>query len=477
MFQNVQQVQDFIREQGIQFVDFKMTDLRGRWKHLSIPAARFTEDIIKNGIGFDGSNYGYAMVEKSDMVFIPDISTAVVDPFTKAPTLTMIGDVMVIEQPDNRPFDQYPRNVAKRAAAYMRELGVADEMIIGPEYEFHVLDGMSYQMRPDAVGYQLASRESVWSAEKPAESNQGFHTRPHDGYHADQPNDLTFDLRNAMCLEMEKWGVDVKYHHHEVGGSGQLEIEVELGEMTRLADATMAAKYVIRNTAAAWGMTATLMPKPIYGEAGNGMHVHMLLKKDGKPVFYDPDRYAQLSQTAMYFIGGFLTHVRSLCALTNPSTNSYKRLIPGFEAPVTIGYAMANRSAVIRIPAYVKSPDKKRFELRNPDAMCNPYYAYAAILMAGLDGIRNRIDPADKNWGPFDFNLFDLPEEERAKLGHLPASLDEALDALEEDHDYLTAGGVFPENLIRTWIRTMRADCSEISKIPHPAEFAKYYDL
>ncbi len=477
MFQNVQQVQDFIRENGIEFVDFKMTDLRGRWKHLSIPAARFTEDTMTSGIGFDGSNYGYAMVEKSDMVFIPDLSTAVVDPFVKVPTLTMIGDVMVIDQPANRPFDQYPRNVAKRAVSYMQELGVADEMIIGPEYEFHIFDGLSYSMKPNEVGYRIYDKESVWASNEAAEENNGFHTRPHDGYHGDQPSDRTFNLRNEICLEMAKWGIDVKYHHHEVGGSGQLEIEVELGEMTKLADNTMAAKYVIRNTCAANGMTATLMPKPIYGEAGNGMHVHMLLKKDGKPVFYDPNNYAQLSQTAMYFIGGLLTHVRSLCALTNPSTNSYKRLIPGFEAPVTIGYAMSNRSAVIRIPAYVKSPDKKRFELRNPDAMCNPYYAYAAILMAGLDGIRNKIDPANHNWGPFDFNLFDMPEDERAKLGALPATLDEALDELEKDHDYLTVGGVFPETLIKTWIKTIRADAKELSKIPHPAEFEKYYDL
>lgn len=477
MFQNIQQVQTFIQEKGIQFVDFKMIDLRGRWRHLSIPAARFTEDTLESGIGFDGSNYGYAMVENSDMVFIPDITTAVLDPFVEVPTLSMIGDVMVIDHPSNRPFDQYPRNVAKRAAAYMQELGVADEMIIGPEYEFHIFNGVSCCEKPDEIGYRLYSQESVWSANCPPEQNRGFHTRPHEGYHADQPGDLTFNLRNKMCLELAKWGVDVKYHHHEVGGSGQMEVEVELGEMTRLADATMAAKYVIRNTAAANGMTATLMPKPILGEAGNGMHVHMLLRKDGKPVFYDADNYAQLSQTAMYFIGGLLTHVRSLCAITNPSTNSYKRLIPGFEAPVTIGYAMANRSAVIRIPAYVKSPDKKRFELRNPDASCNPYYAYAAILMAGLDGIRNRIDPADHNWGPFDFNLFDLSEEEKAGLGHLPASLDEALDALEQDHDYLTAGGVFPESLLKNWIRAIRADSSEISRIPHPAEFVRYYDL
>lgn len=477
MFQNIQQVQNFIQEQEIQFVDFKMIDLRGRWRHLSIPAAKFTEDILESGIGFDGSNYGYAMVENSDMVFIPDITTAVVDPFVEVPTLSMIGDVMVIEHPANRPFNQYPRNVAKRAVTYMQELGIADEMIIGPEYEFHIFNGMSCCEKADEIGYKLCSQESVWSASCAPEQNNGFHTRPHEGYHADQPGDVAFNLRNKMCLEMAKWGVDVKYHHHEVGGSGQMEIEVELGEMTRLADATMAAKYVIRNTAAVNGMTATLMPKPILGEAGNGMHVHMLLRKDGRPVFYDADNYAQLSQTAMYFIGGLLTHVRSLCAITNPSTNSYKRLIPGFEAPVTIGYAMANRSAVVRIPAYVKSPDKKRFELRNPDASCNPYYAYAAILMAGLDGIRNKIDPNDHNWGPFDFNLFELSEEEKAGLEHLPASLDEALDALEQDYEYLTAGGVFPESLIKNWIRTIRADSSEISRIPHPAEFVRYYDL
>ncbi len=308
----------------------------------------------------------------------------------------------------------------------MKETEIADEMIIGPEYEFHVFDGVSVSEKPNEIALRIYDKESVWTANMPAEENNGFHTPPHGGYHADQPSDVTFNLRNEMCMEMEKWGVHVKYHHHEVGGSGQLEIETELGEMTSLADATMAAKYVIRNTAAANGMTATFLPKPVYGEAGNGMHVHMLLKKDGKPVFYDPDRYGQLSETAMYFIGGFLpkpvygeagngmhvhmllkkdgkpvfydpdrygqlsetamyfiggllTHVRSLCAITNPTTNSYKRLIPGFEAPVTIGYAMANRSAVVRIPAYVKSPDKKRFELRNPDATCNPYYAYAAI--------------------------------------------------------------------------------------------------
>lgn len=470
MFQNVQQIQDFIRQNGIEFIDFKMIDLRGRWKHLSIPAARFNEDIMTHGIGFDGSNYGYAQVERSDMVFLPDITTAVVDPFVKAPTLTMIGDVMVIDHPANRPFDQYPRNVAKSAIAHMQALGVADEMIIGPEYEFHVFDGMTRTLRP---GCRPATACSAASPSGPPGNSRTTAFTPARTMATTPicPGDRTFDLRNQICLELAKWGVDVKYHHHEVGGSGQLEIEVELGEMTRLADATMAAKYVIRNTAAANGMTATLMPKPIYGEAGNGMHVHMLLRKNGQPVFYDPDGYGQLSRTAMHFIGGLLTHARSLCAITNPSTNSYKRLIPGFEAPVTIGYAMANRSAVVRIPAYVKSPDKKRFELRNPDAMCNPYFAYAAILMAGLDGIEHEIDPAGRGWGPFDFNLFDLPADERKRLGHLPASLDEALDALEADHDYLTRGGVFPMPLLETLVKTLRADAQEISRIPHPAEF------
>ena len=261
------------------------------------------------------------------------------------------------------------------------------------------------------------------------------------------------------------------------GGCGQLEIEVELGEMTKMADDTMIIKYIIKNAAAQAGKTATLMPKPVRDEAGNGMHVHMLLFKNGEPVFYDEKGYAQLSDEALWFIGGLLTHAGALCAITNPSTNSFRRLVPGFEAPVTIGYAMANRSAVVRIPAYAKSPKSKRFELRNPDATCNPYYAYAAILMAGLDGIKNRIDPHAKGWGPFDFNLFDLSDEEKAKISGLPKSLEEALDALEKDHDFLTAGGVFPERLIRIWIQRKRKEAEAIARVPHPAEFEKYYDL
>ncbi|NCB30820.1 MAG: type I glutamate--ammonia ligase, partial [Clostridia bacterium] len=395
---------------------------------------------------------------------------------TKIKTLTMIGDVMVIGQPNNRPFDQYPRNVAKGALAYMRSTGIADEMILGPEYEFYVFDRVNHECLPQRNGCQVDTAEAYWNSAAPA-GNAGFCTPRQGGYHIDLPNDIAYDLRCRMSELLEQWGVPVKYHHHEVGGPGQLEIEVQLDNMLHMADATMIAKYVIRNAAVQAGKTATLMPKPIYGEAGNGMHVHMLLMKDGAPIFYDKDGYGQLSETALHFIGGLLYHIKSLCAWTNPSTNSFKRLVPGFEAPVTIGYAMANRSAVVRIPAYAKTPAHKRFELRNPDATCNPYYAYAAILMAGLDGINRRIDPREHGWGPYDCNLYELPEEEKAKIESLPTNLSAALDALEADHGYLLEGGVFPEHLLRAWVQRKREEIRCIDRVPHPAEFTWYYDL
>ena len=474
MAKTLQDILDLIKENDIKFVDFKLTDIDGRWRHLSIPAERLSQSTMEQGIGFDGSNYGYAPVENSDMVFVPVLDSAVIDTYASIPTLSMIGDVRIIDLPENRPFDQYPRNVAIRALDYMKELGIADKMVIGPEYEFYVFDDISFNVSQQEVSSRIYARQAPWAGE---ENNSGYQVPHGTGYHTCLPMDINYDLRSQMCLSMKEWGIDVKYHHPEVGGCGQMEIEVELGDMLALADNTMAAKYVIKNEAAQNSMTATFMPKPLAGEAGNGMHVHMLLFKDGKPVFYDPEGYAQLSKEAHWFMGGLLTHARSLCGITNPSTNSYKRLVPGFEAPVTIGYAMANRSAVIRIPAYAKTPETKRFELRNPDATCNPYYAYAAILMAGLDGIRKQIDPHAKGWGPYDFNLYTLSEEEKAKIEGLPTSLGEALDALEADHDYLTAGGVFPERLLRQHIARRRKDLEAVNQIPHPAEFEKYYDL
>lgn len=474
LFTDIKQAKEFIAEHEIEMVDFKMVDIDGRWRHITIPAARFTEDTLISGIGFDGSNYGFAPVENSDMVFIPDLATAALDPFAQVPTLTMSGDAMVIARPENKPFDQYPRNVVKRAVEYMRQTGIADEMIIGPEFEFHVFDNVEFDCRPECVRCEIDTAEAEWNS---GVGGDGYEIPHKGGYHIGTPQDRYYDLRSRMCLLMDEWGVKVKYHHHEVGGPGQLEIEVELGDIVSMADNTMVTKYIIRNTALENGCTATFLPKPIYNEAGNGMHVHMLLTKDGKPLFYDENGYAQLSETAHWFMGGLLKHAKSLCALTNPSTNSFKRLVPGFEAPVTIGYATANRSAVIRIPAYAKSPMAKRFELRNPDATCNPYYAYAAILMAGLDGVRNKIDPSANGWGPYDFNLFDLSDEEKAKIDGLPTTLEEALDALEADHDYLTAGGVFPERLLKIWVARKRKESAAVNRVPHPAEFKQYYDL
>lgn len=474
MFKDIKELISYIKKEDVQFVDFKMLDLKGRFKHLTIPSERFNESIMEDGIGFDASNYGYAEIKSSDMVFIPDIKTAFIDPFTEKKTITMMGDVQVINKPHNTDFKQYPRNVAKAAIAYLKETGIADEMIIGPEYEFHVFNEVNREIKPYNVSYSLSSDESYWSSNYPG--SLGYHNKYNTGYHADIPVDSTFDLRNEICENLSKLGIEVKYHHHEVGGSGQLEIEVELGEMLKHADGTVLSKYVIRNTAFKNNMSATLMPKPIVGEAGNGMHVHMLLRKDGKNVFYG-DKYADLSETALYFIGGLLKHVRALCAFTNPSTNSYKRLLPGFEAPVTIGYALANRSSVIRIPSYAKNESKKRFELRSPDATCNPYFAYAAILMAGLDGVNNKIDPKDYNWGPFDFNLFELSEEEKAKLDHLPSSLEEAIEALENDYEFLCVNDVFPKELISTWIQSLKKDAEAVNRTVHPMEIDLYYDL
>ncbi|MDD3349982.1 MAG: type I glutamate--ammonia ligase [Eubacteriales bacterium] len=475
MFKDVAQLKSYCDENNIQMIDFKMIDLFGRWRHLTIPAGRFNEDTMKRGIGFDGSNYGYAPVEKSDMVFIPDLSTAILEPFSEIRTISMIGDVFITDDPP-RPFDQYPRAVAQRAEQYMKSLGIADVMKTGPEFEFYVFDHISFETKPNRISVNIDAEQAEWNTGND-DYNLGYKIPHHGGYHMTPPMDILYNLRSEMCMLLEERGVAIKYHHHEVGGPGQLEIEVEPGPMCEMADKTMLIKYIIKNAAFNAEKTATFMPKPLYGEAGNGMHVHMHLFKDGKPIFYDEKGYSGLSQTALYFIGGLLKHARALCALTDPSTNSYKRLVPGYEAPVSICYATANRSAVIRVPDYAKAPDQKRFEIRNPDATCNPYYAYAAILMAGLDGIENKIDPVAEGFGPYDINLYTLPKEEQEKIKPLPFSLEEALDALEGDNEFLTKDGVFPKRLLEIWIEKKRAEAKSIASIPHPAEFGLYYDL
>ena len=473
MKKTVKDVMQMIKEGGIKMVDFKMVDINGQYRHVTIPAGNFSEEVMKSGIGFDASNYGYAVVEKSDMVFIPDPDTAMIDPFCQIPTLTMTGDAMIIGKDENKPLAQYPRNVIRAAVEHMKASGIADTMLILPEFEFYLFDNVSWTVESNCIGASIDASQSYWNSDS---EGHGVIVPKQKNYHIAKPFDTSYECRSEMCLHMQDAGIEINYHHPEVAASGQYEIEPQLGEVVHMADATMMIKYIIRNTALKYGKSATFMPKPIATEAGSGMHVHMLLIKDGKPVFSDDNGYAHLSREAHYFMGGLLKHINSIAAITNPSTNSFKRLTPGFEAPVTVGYATSNRSAVIRIPAYAKSPEKRRFELRNPDATCNPYFAYAAILMAGLDGIRNKIDPHENGWGPYDMNLYHLSDEEKAKLSHLPTSLTEALDALEADHAYLTEGGVFPKELIENFISAKRKECGEIAKIPHPVEFDRYYN-
>ncbi len=474
MSKSVQEIMSLIAEKGIRMVDFKMVDINGQYRHVTIPAENFSEETIKNGIGFDASNYGYAVVEKSDMVFIPDPDTAVIDPFCQIPTLSMTGNAMIIDSPENRPLPQYPRNIVRAAVQHMKDSGVADTMLILPQFDFYLFDHVGWEVSSREISASVDAKQSYWNS---ATEGLGVVVPKQKNYHIAKPFDISYECRSEMCMHMKDAGIDINYHHPEVAASGQFEIEPQLGEVVHMADATMMIKYIIHNTALKYGKTATFMPKPIYGEAGSGMHVHMLLMKDGMPVFSDDNGYAHLSETAHYFMGGLLKHIASLCALTNPSTNSFKRLVPGFEAPVTVGYATSNRSAVIRIPAYAKTPNKRRFELRNPDATCNPYFCYAAILMAGLDGIKNKIDPHANGWGPYDVNLYHLSDEEKAKLHHLPTSLEEALDALEKDNAYLTEAGVFPKELIANFIRSKREECRRMAAIPNPAEFEQYYNL
>ena len=474
MARTAKEFMKLIKDNNIQMVDFKIVDINGQYRHVTIPAGQFSEETLTEGIGFDASNYGYAVVEKSDMVFIPDLDTALVDPFCEIPTLSVTGNAMIIDYPKNRPLDQYPRNIVLAAEQYMKDSGIADTMLILPEFEFHMFDNVGWSVQPNAIVMNIDAEQAYWNSDV---NGLGVVVPHQKNYHTAKPFDVSYECRSEMCLEMEKAGIAVKYHHPEVGAAGQFEIEPMLGQMSKMADATMMIKYIIHNTALKYGKVATFMPKPVYGEAGNGMHVHMLLLKDGQPVFSDDEGYSHLSKTAHYFMGGLLKHISSLCALTNPSTNSFKRLVPGFEAPVTVGYATSNRSAVIRIPAYAKTPELRRFEIRNPDATCNPYFCYAAILMAGLDGVKNQIDPHENGWGPYDFNLYNLPDEEKAKLSSLPVCLEDALDALEADHDYLTAGGVFPEHLIENFIARKRTECRQMAAIPHPAEFDRYFNL
>lgn len=476
MFRDLNDFKSYCIDNEVKLIDFKVIDLAGRWHHLTIPASRFSEKIIKNGIGFDGSSYGFLSVEKSDMVFKPDLSSAFVDPFNEVPTITMIGNIYSLGD-ETRRFEGDPRYVAEKAETYMKDSGIADKALFGPEFEFYILDHVSYINTTNHMEVYLDAEQAEWNTGKKDSKNLGFKVHHKKGYHVDIPYDVNFNLRNSMVLKLEEHGVPVKYHHSEVGGPGQLEIELSFGGLVEMADRTMLSKYIIKNEAINHEKTVTFMPKPFFGEAGNGMHVHLQLFKDEEPIFYDDCGYSQLSDTALHAIGGILKHAPALMAFTNPSTNSYKRLVPGYEAPVSICFATANRSSVIRIPGYAKEPMAKRFEFRPSDATCNPYLAYSALLMAMLDGINNKIDPTVEGYGPYDVNIFDLPDEEKAKIKGLPKSLEEAANALENDYEFLLQGEVFSLGIIKDQIKQIRKDASRVNITPHPVEYEMYYDL
>lgn len=473
MFDSFAQARQYVDENAIQMVDFKFADLSGRWHHLTIPARQFSEKLMAEGVGFDGSSVGLKNVKAGDMVMIPDLSTGTRDPFWDMPTLSFI--CTTLEADTHAIYTNDPRNIAIRAEAYLREQGYADESRWGPEFEFYVFDDVAFENGVNEASYHLDSKEADWNS---ADGGDGHHIPLHGGYHAIPPKDRLFNLRAEMSLHLEAMGIPVKYHHHEVGGPGQTEIETPMMGLVAAGDATMTVNYVAKMTAYQRGQTVTFMPKPLYGEAGSGMHFHQHLFKAGVNLFYDPDGYGCMSQTALHYIGGLLTHGAALLALTNPSTNSYRRLVPGFEAPVNAFFSLGNRSAAIRIPKYANQPDTARMEFRPPDATCNVYLALAAQLLAGLDGIRREIDPTEAGFGPIDADIFSWTHEQRAAIQQLPGSLDEALRALEADHDFLLAGDVFSAELIADWIQTkLEEEYYPVRNRPHPYEVQLYFDV
>lgn len=472
---DLQTLKEIIIEQEIAAVDLKYCGLDGKWYHITFPSRRL-ENVLERGIPFDGSSIsGMQSVESGDMVLMPDINTAQLDPFYEAPTLRMICSICDAETRIGVHKD--PRSVALRAHKYMQDTGIADSSTWIPELEYHLFDTVQFNSDSFSSGYNITSSECKECLPEDFDDLDSISRSDVKGYHADTPFDRYYEIRQEMVNHMEDLDIKIRYHHHEVGLSSQQEIETELLDFPKICDDTMVMKDIIRRTALEYGLTATFMPKPIYNHAGNGMHFHMMLRKNGKNIFYKKGGYADLSDEAIWFIGGILFHGRALVAFTNPSTNSFKRLLPGFEAPVKLFYGLANRSAAIRIPKYANTEESKRFEFRTGDATCNPYLAMSAILLAGLDGIKNKIDPADHNFGPFDDNIFAWSEEKQAKLLSIPTNLKEALLALGKDHEFLLAGGVFNKDLIQSHIKLKMAEYKAVNARPHPHEMTLYYNL
>jgi glutamine synthetase len=467
------------QEHGVRMVDFKFTDLPGTWQHVGLSIHSLDEEAFEEGLGFDGSSIrGFQEIAESDMVLIPDPATAVIDPFHEQKTLSVVCNV--IDPITRELYSRDPRHIAQKAEAHLVETGIADICFMGPEAEFFIFDHVAFDQRANTAFYEVDSAEAFWNMGKGfgaggngGDPNLGYKLRSQQGYFPASPGDTHGDLRARMVVMMEQMGIRCEFQHHEVGGPGQAEINVRFNTLLKMADQLQLKKYVVKNVARAAGRTATFMPKPIYEENGSGMHVHQSLAKGGDNVMYDFSGYAQLSREALNYTGGVLAHGRALMAFCAPTTNSYRRLVPGYEAPVNLVYSQRNRSAAVRIPVYSASAKSKRLEFRPPDPSANPYLAFSAMLMAGLDGIQSRIDPGQ----PLDVDVFELSEAELADIQQVPGSLDEALDALEADHEFLLKGGVFTEDVIRTWIEYKRKEeADQIRMRPHPWEFALYYD-
>ncbi len=460
------------RQQGAQMVDFKFVDFPGTWQHFSIPASELEADMFSDGLGFDGSSIrGWKSIHESDMLVMPDPATAFMDPFTEMPTLSLICDI--VDPITREDYGRDPRAVARRAETYIKSTGVADTAFCGPEAEFFVFDDVRFDQNSHEGYYHVNSVEGRWNSGAEENPNLGYKPDYKGGYFPVAPHDTLQDMRSEMVMTMMQAGVEVEVHHHEVGTAGQCEIDIRFCPLVVCGDRMMLYKYIVKNVARRHNKTATFMPKPLFEDNGTGMHTHQSLWKGGKPLFAGSG-YAGLSDMALHYIGGLLRHARAVIAFTNPTTNSYKRLVPGYEAPVNLAYSQRNRSAAIRIPMYSSSPKAKRVEFRCPDPSCNLYLAMSAMLMAGIDGIENRIDPGD----PMDKDIYDLPPEERASVPLTPGSLDEALEALEEDHEFLLKGDVFTEDVIEAWIDYKReTEVDAVRLRPHPHEFELYFDI
>jgi glutamine synthetase len=462
------------QDEGVEIVDFRFCDLPGLMQHFSAPAHELSADAFEEGLGFDGSSIrGFQEIQESDMILVPDPNTAVIDPFRAHKTLNVncfVRDPITLE-----PYSRDPRYIAKKAEDHLVSTGLADTAYFGPEAEFFIFDDVRFHYDQHSASHSVDSIEAAWNTGRDEDGkNLGYKIRYKEGYFPVPPMDQYQDLRSEMILTMERLGIEVEIQHHEVGTAGQAEIDMRFDTLLRMADKLMLYKYVVKNVANAAGKTATFMPKPIFQDNGSGMHCHQSLWKGGEPLFFSETGYAGLSDMARWYIGGLLTHAPAILAFAAPTTNSYKRLVPGYEAPVNLVYSQRNRSASVRIPLYSKSPKAKRLEFRCPDPSANPYLAFAAMLQAGLDGINNRIEPPP----PVDKDLYDLPPEELAKVPQVPGSLDAALDALEADQDFLKVGGVFTSDLIDTWLAYKReTEIDAIRLRPHPYEFQLYYDI